>query len=238
MYEYIPHDLKELKRWVCWQAAPDDARPGKTKKMPINAMTGGQAQSNNPDTWCDFNAAVSTSSNFNGIGFMLGDGIFGVDIDGVEDAIDDFKRGETENIISEFIHSLQSYAEYSQSGKGIHIICRGKLPPSGRRKKNVEMYESGRFFVVTGNIAAEYAEISECTEKIKPLHEKYIGGGSEPTTGIVAPLPLNLSESEIIRLAEQSKQGDAFRRLYSGQWDALYSSQSEADLGLCNMLAF
>ena len=239
MYEYIPQELRAVRNWCCWQAVPDPGRPGKIKKVPINAKTGGQAQSNNPDTWCDFDTAVAASANFSGIGFMFsGSGYFGVDIDGVEDAIEDYQHGDTDNIISEFIYGLQSYAEYSQSGHGIHIICRGKLPPAGRRRKNVEMYESGRFFIMTGNCASEFAEIADCTERIKPLHEKYIGGGTEPTTGIEHPAPLNLSETEIIRLIENSKQREAFSKLYSGKWDNIYTSQSEADLGFCNMLAF
>lgn len=70
---------------------------------------------------------------------------FGVDIDGKEEELEAYQRGENGNIISEFISTLQSYTEISQSGKGIHIICRGKLPKRGRRKGSVEMYENGRF---------------------------------------------------------------------------------------------
>lgn len=241
-YTNVPHDLRQLKHWVCWQAMPDEGRPGKIKKIPINPKTGEFAQSNNPNTWCSFDAAVSAMHNFSGIGFMFSDsGYFGVDIDGISDAIADFRHDSEDpnNIVSEFIYTLQSYAEFSPSGKGIHIICKGKLPPTGRRKNNVEMYESGRFFTVTGNLCSDFSETRDCTESVKSLHEKYIGGGNEPTTGLINnPLPLNLSESEIIRLAENSKQGNAFRHLYSGQWDTIYSTQSEADLAFCNMLAF
>ena len=239
MYERIPKELCSVPNWCCWQAAPDPGRPGKIKKVPINAKTRGQAQSNNPDTWCDFNTAVAASVNFSGIGFMFtGSGYFGVDIDAAAGAIEDYRHGETDNIIGEFIYGLQSYAEYSQSGNGIHIICRGSLPPAGRRRKNVEMYDSGRFFIMTGNCASKFAEITDCTERIKQLHEKYIGGGTEPTTGIAPAALLNLSESEVIRLIENSKQGNAFHMLYTGKWENFYTSQSEADLGLCNMLAF
>ena len=239
MYESIPQELKSVSNWCCWRADPDSGRPGTIKKVPINARTGGQAQSNNPETWCDFGTAAAAASKYSGIGFMFsGSGFFGVDIDGVEGAIEDYRHGETDNIVAEFIHTLQSYSEYSQSGHGIHIICRGKLPPAGRRKNNVEMYDSGRFFIMTGKPAAEYADVRDCTEAIKPLHEKYIGGGTEPSTGIILPGPLSLSETEIIKLIGQSKQADAFRALYSGQWDKIYTSQSEADLALCNMLAF
>ena len=227
-----------MRQWCCWQSLPDEGRPGKIKKIPINATTGSPAQSNNPETWVDFDTAVRMAERFSGIGFMFANGYFGVDIDGVDDAIDRFKAGEQDNIIAEFVHTLRSYAEYSVSGKGLHIICKGKLPPVGRRRNNVEMYSEGRFFIVTGNTCSEYIGIENCTEAIKPLHEKYIGGGAAPTTGIVKTMPFSLSESEIIKLAEKSKQGATFADLYSGNWNAHFMSQSEADMSLCNILAF
>ena len=167
----IPAELKALRQWVCWQAVPDPARPDHPRKTPVNPMTGGGAMSNNPDTWADYDTAVRESKKYTGIGFMFANGYFGVDIDNVDDAIEDYKNGSTDNIVAEFIGTLRSYAEYSQSGRGIHIICRGKLPAGGRRKGNVEMYDSGRFFVMTGNAAAEYTEIADGGERIKPLHE-------------------------------------------------------------------
>lgn len=238
MYEQIPDELKKHKQWVCWKAVPDESRPGKMKKLPINPYTGGLAQSNNAKTWADYTSALSVCKQYNGIGFMFTGGYFGVDIDGVDGAITDYRNGDSDNIVAEFIHTLQSYAEYSVSGKGIHIICKGKLPQGGRRKKNVEMYESGRFFIMTGNRAAEYLEIAEGSERIKPLHEKYIGGGNTPTTGIIKAMPLNLTDSEVLKLAEKSKQGKTFSDLYNGNWEGYFTSQSEADLSFCNMLAF
>ena len=176
MYEAIPQELKALPNWICWKAVPDELR-GKIKKVPVNPRTGGGAMSNNPDTWTDFDTALNVSGQYSGIGFMFGNcEYFGVDIDGASEELNAYRNGG-ENIISEFINTLQSYVEISQSGNGIHIICKGKLPKGGRRKGNVEMYETGRFFVMTGNHCSEFAEISDCTESIKPLHEKYIGGG-------------------------------------------------------------
>ena len=237
MYENIPQEIKELNQWVCWKAETDHSRPGKIRKVPVNARTGGGAMSNNPDTWADYETAVSAAHNYNGIGFMFANGYFGVDIDGADDAIHDYQHGETGNIVSEFIHTLGSYAEYSVSGKGLHIICKGSLPPNGRRKGNVEMYESGRFFIMTGKSASEYMEIINATEAIKPLHEKYIGGGSEPI-GRQQPQTATLSEREIIEAACNSKQGGMFSDLYNGNWEAYSASQSEADMSFCNMLAF
>lgn len=233
----IPDELKSLRQWVCWDYVPDESRPDKPKKMPINPLTGGRAQSNNPETWTDFTAALTAAEQHEGIGFMFAGGYFGVDIDGAENAIIDYRNGDAGNIVAEFVYTLQSYAEYSVSGKGIHILCRGTLPPHGRRRKNVEMYETGRFFTVTGNIAGPYTELADCTERIKPLHEKYIGGGSEPVAN-TAPAQLNLSETEILDLAARSKNGATFQDLMAGRWENYFTSQSEADLSLCNMLAF
>ena len=235
----IPAELKALRQWVCWQAVPDPARPDHPRKTPVNPMTGGGAMSNNPDTWTDYDTAVRESKKYTGIGFMFANGYFGVDIDNAEDAIEDYKNGSTDNIVAEFIGTLRSYAEYSQSGRGIHIICRGKLPPGGRRKGNVEMYDSGRFFVMTGNAAAEYTEIADGSERIKPLHEKYIGGARpKPNREPALVQPVNLSDAEILQKAGETKAGAVFQALYNGEWEAYFNSQSEADLSLCNRLAY
>lgn len=242
MYESVPQELKQTSNWVCWKS--EQLSTGKISKKPINPMTGGYAQSNNSKTWSDFPTALRESKKYSGLGFMFSESpYFGIDLDHMEDAITDFNNGSTENVIAEFIHTLGSYAEYSVSGKGIHIICKGSLPDGGRRKGSYEFYQEGRFFTVTGNAvtgngASKYTEVIDCTESVKPLHGKYIGGGVAQTISLPLPLPLNLTEAEIIKLAEGSKQGNAFRGLYSGDWKTLYSSQSEADLALCSMLAF
>ncbi|HZX21284.1 MAG TPA: phage/plasmid primase, P4 family, partial [Clostridia bacterium] len=232
MYENIPQELKKLNQWVCWKT---EERNGKISKVPMNPKTGGYAMSNNPATWTDYNTALKVSENFSGIGFMFGNGIFGIDIDDVDEDIKKYKNDDEDNIVSEFIHSLGSYAEYSPSGNGIHIICKGTLPPGGRRKANIEMYSEGRFFTMTGNIASEYTNIVDCTEPIKYLHAKYI---ETPAVQNSIPSQLDLDEQKIIELAIKSKQGQAFSTLYNGFWDGLYPSQSEADLAFANMLAF
>lgn len=235
MYSNIPAELKKMDQWICWRM---ENRNEKLTKVPINPRTGGYAQSNNPSTWTQYDEAVKVSGNYNGIGFMLGNGIFGIDIDKIENDVDDFKTGGNDNVIAEFVHSLGSYAEYSQSKTGIHIICKGKLPPGGRRKGQYEFYEQGRFFVMTGDIAAEYKDIADCTETVKYLHSKYIGEEKVAISTRQDTKPLDMNEQQIIDLAMNSKQGQAFSTLYNGFWAGLYPSQSEADLAFCNMLAF
>ena len=243
-FSAIPAQLKSIPNWVCWKAEPDERSHSGISKKPINPRTGGYAMSNNPETWTDYDTAVEAAGKYSGLGFMFsGSGCFGVDIDDMPDELERYRRGE-EGVISEFVNTLQSYTEYSQSGTGIHIICRGQLPEGGRKKKHsfggFEMYDKGRFFVMTGNYCSEYMDVSECTESIKPLHAKYIGTGREPAAArrkskeISAPT----TADDIVRMASSAKNGGTFSALYFDGDFSSYGSHSEADMALCNMLAF
>lgn len=235
-YNKIPAELKRLPNWVCWLKEWDEER-GKWKKTPINPRTGGGAMSNNSSTWTDFGTAVRAAEKYTGIGFMFGGcEYFGVDIDGIAEDLQIYREGG-DCIVSEFISTLESYTELSQSGNGIHIICKGHLPPHGRRRGNVEMYETGRFFVMTGEQISETNDIKNCTESIKALHEKYIGGGREPAPRQLPAVDVTASEEDIVKLAIKSKNGDRFKALYSGDISG-YPSHSEADMAFCMMLAF
>lgn len=241
-YMAVPQELKALPNWVCYKKEPDPKSHSGFSKKPINPRTGNYAMSNNPATWSDFETALRESEKYSGIGFMFSNSpYFGVDLDDMPKDIEDFKNGGTDNIVSEFVHTLQSYTEFSQSKTGVHIICKGTLPKTGRKKKHTfggfEMYDKGRFFVVTGDYCSEYVDITECTEKIKPLHSKYIGGGKEPTPKIQKPIVTLSTTNEIVETAMNAKNGNLFTALYRGDFSA-YGSQSEADLAFCNMLAF
>lgn len=241
-YSAIPQELKGYKNWVCWQAYPDPKSHSGISKKPINPRTGGFAMPNNSDTWSDFETAVRQSGKYSGIGFMFSNSpFFGVDLDDMPNDIQDYKNGGTDNIISEFVNTLQSYTEFSQSKTGVHIICKGTLPEGRRKAKNdsggFEMYENGRFFVVTGNYCSEYGYINDCTESVKPLHSKYLGKTAEPKPNR-QNITVNLnSVDDIVRAACSAKNGSLFKALYSGDFSA-YASQSEADMAFCNMLAF
>lgn len=222
--ENIPQEMKALKQWVNW-AGRD--------KIPKNSYTGGNAQSNNPDTWADFDTAVAACDkyNFDGVGFMFANGYFGVDLDHCLDNVD---------FCDEFVESLQSYAEISRSGNGIHIICKGVLPAGARRKGNVEMYSEGRYFICTGNIYNEkYKQIIDCTETVKILHNKYLPSEmprAERCLPVVVDITMN--DQQVIDKARNSRSGSLFNLLYQGDWQGVYTSQSEADIAFCNMLAF
>ena len=224
-YNNIPIELKELNRWVLYRLYWDEKR-GKYDKKPFNARTGGFAQSNNPHTWCDYETAIGVVDLYDGLGFMLGDGIFGVDIDGVE--IDDL-------VVREVLTTLNSYAEVSPSGKGIHVICMGSKPQGVCRKGNFECYDKGRFFTVTGNRIGNFSTLRDCTESIKPLHIKYLA--SQEKTIFTTPSRLSggesLSDSKVIEKASRNSKFNDLYHYGNGSGDA-----SRDDMALINMLIF
>ena len=234
MFATIPTEMIAVPNWVCWRALPDAGSHSGIKKIPINPYTGGQAMSNNPQTWSDYETAVRASQNFDGIGFMFsGSGYFGIDLDDCRTDIDGYLKGDRNNIVAEFINTMQTYAEISQSGNGIHLICRGTLPPNGRRRGKVEMYDSGRYFIMTGKQIGSFSDITDGTERVKALHAKYLGTPSPAPAykSVTAPVRATptISEQELIEKMLNSQNGDKFARLYGGDFSD-YPSQSEADM--------
>lgn len=239
-YQVIPQEMKDIPNWVCWKSYPDHKSHSGIKKIPVNPYTGGQAMSNNPQTWSDYDTAVRASVNYDGIGFMFSNsGYFGIDLDDCRSGIDSYLKGDRNNIVAEFINTMQTYAEISQSGNGIHLICRGTLPPNGRRRGKVEMYDSGRYFIMTGKKIGGFPEITDGTERVKALHAKYLSTQRPaPTTSALPMWTIpTLTEQELIEKMLNSHNGDKFAKLYSGDFSD-YPSQSEADMAFCSMLAF
>lgn len=237
-FKTIPEELRCVPHWVCWEMRPPKEEGKKPRKVPINPKTGWEAKSTAPDTWGSFEQALEMykrqPERLKGIGwvFVQGGGYFGVDLD----------RKEGKPVLfDEFIDALQSYNEISQSGTGIHIICKGSLPKGGRRNDNVgvEMYETGRYFVFTGvQYNAKYMEIRDCTEQIKPLFQEYIPEKAKPKQERVC-VPVSLDDERLLQIIRLSRNGTKFQILYEGAWECLgYGSQSNADLALCSMLAF
>lgn len=244
MYELIPDELKAMPRWVCWRAVPDPKSHSGISKQPVNPRTGGMARSNDPTTWTDFETAAAAAVDYAGIGFMFYEsGYIGIDIDDRPSEITDYRNGIRDNIFGQMNDTLQTYAEFSQSGNGIHFIGRGSLPDKdfNNHDAGVEMYTGARFFVMTGNLCTEYVDIADITVTVKPYYEKYrTRSKSKAQSAPQEQLPLggsSMNAQDVIDRASRSRQGQKFSALYAGDTTG-YNSNSEADMALCNMLAF
>ena len=181
-YMQIPQEIKLVKRWVCYKT---EIKDGYETKIPTNAISGGYASTSDPNTWTSFKLALRgcIKYGFTGLGFVLGEDkrtketYFGVDLDNHVDKVTGLKpyntADEFEKFAYIFINQLNSYTEYSHSGEGIHIICKGHLPSGARKSKGVEMYDYRRFFTMTGKVINN-VPIADCEEAIKPLWEEYL----------------------------------------------------------------
>lgn len=229
-YANIPLELKRLKHWVCWGDARLDfenmsKEERRKQKLPKNPHTGGNAMTNNSETWGTFLEAYSALQKykFKGLGFMLGEGYFGVDLDNCDNELK-----------MEFVDTLQSYSEYSMSGNGIHIICKGTLPEGQRRKGNIEMYEKERYFIMTGN-KINNNPIVDCTDKIKPLHTKYLYTPIKVTTPTILDYEVNTEIDMLdIGLEKDPKLAELWYSTPSGSG----GNESETDLALIAKIAY
>lgn len=242
-YENIPNELRSLKQWGLFQKIWQPER-NKYTKIPHNALNGGAGKSNDPSTWVDFKTALKALKTYqmDGLAFFFANGYVGLDIDHIGDELDKFRSGDyQENTVSQAITMTKSYMEVSISGSGIHAIFKGKIPGTRRRKGNVEMYNSGRFFALTGNTIGQYQkEVNVVTTDVmKLMYHKYFGEDNVVTINNHNPIkPNDLDVDEVIKRAEMSRTGDRFKVFMHGGWEGFYPSQSEADLAFANDLAF
>ncbi len=148
--ENIPQELKNLPNWVVYRQVLRKDKSGRTDKIPYNPNDiQKMAKTNDSSTWASFDQAVEMKflGDFDGVGFVFVKPYVGIDIDHC------VENGKLSFFAQIIIQSIKGYIEYSPSGLGIHIIAKGELP-AGKRKNSIlglEMYDSGRFFTVTGN---------------------------------------------------------------------------------------
>lgn len=228
--QYIPSELLALPCWVVWRY---EQRGGRRTKVPYSPTQMGRAKSNDPATWGTYAQAQSELQRraYDGMGLMFDGAHFGVDIDHCIDP----QTGEVTQQALDIVSTLGSYTEISPSGTGLHILCKGMLPTAkGRRQGAVEVYGTGRYFTVTGKPFGSPRPLQDGTEAIRGI----LAGMDRPTppTG-VQPSPASLDDAALLDKIRQSRQGAAFSALWCGDI-AGYPSHSEADLALCNILAF
>jgi hypothetical protein len=173
---------------------------------------------------------------YQGLGFVFTeeDPYVGVDLDDCRDP----HSGEIAPWALEIIRELDSYTEVSPSGTGMHVLLRGELPKGRNRKGKIEMYDSGRYFTVTGeHLEGTPSKIEERSKRLITLHRRVFGQDADRPSGDTSALGNDLSDQELLVRAMRAKNAEAFGKLWTGDTSG-YSSASEADLALCSHLGF
>ena len=153
-------------RWVAYN----------DKKWPVNPHTGRMGSTTDRRTWGTYALAVDAMRRYQlpGIGIVLGDGLAGIDLDHIAPG------GDPHPWAVELIAKCGSYAEWSPSGEGIHILALVTEERKGRELldypapgMNVEAYTTGRFFTVTGRQVEGSADsIGDANQVIAELYNE------------------------------------------------------------------
>ncbi|MBV9688464.1 MAG: hypothetical protein JO202_02015 [Ktedonobacteraceae bacterium] len=225
-------ELQARPQWVCWRK---EQRQGKWTKVPYHPLTGRKAESNNPQTWVTY-AQAQRAGTYDGVGYMFHRDYTGVDLDhcvNEDGSIDAWAQG--------YLDRLNSYAEYSPSRTGIHILVRGTVPHGLRRRvlgaphpqAAIEMYCERRYFTVTGAHVDGTPRSIEACPALAPLHTAL----ALPNKRATLAGDVFTSDDALLERAMHAKNGATFRALWQGDSSG-YPSPSEAELALCNLLAF
>lgn len=237
----VPNDLKAYPQWVVWRY--EDKNSPKPTKVPYSPHTGQHASVTNPQTWATFETVVQAlkSGFWDGAGFVFTehDPFTGIDLDDPYETYPDgtYVRKDPQRIAEvqrRIFDKFGTYAEFSPSGRGLHLICRGKAP-GGRKRDAIEQYSEGRFFTMTGNVYSN-APIRDQQALVDTLYEELGGGANVEVYG--GDLVEKYSDDEVIAKGLSAENRDKFDKLLRGDWQNDYPSQSEADQALMNFLAF
>lgn len=225
----IPAELRDLKQWLLWKYETTDN--GKPTKVPYR-FDGRKASVTDANDWCSFDEAFNATGfgGYDGIGFVLTreDPYVFIDLDDT--------NGNSEDLARQIkLHDqLDSYSEISPSGKGLHIIVKGKVP-NGRRRSHIELYPHERYMTMTGNVYNN-KPIAERQDALDVLYKQM--SASPSITLHTGNEPQREDDNTIISHATGASNGQKFADLYMGVWEGHYQSQSEADFALIDIIAF
>jgi hypothetical protein len=152
--DLVPEELRGLKRWVGFRYKWNGHKWKKPPHSPLDGHAIG-ATPEHRDHFLTYDEALAGAirNRLDGVGFVLEDGDAGVDFDNC------VKGGVIDpDVVAWLKNWFPSYAEFSVSGTGIHVLGKAKLAATLagtpiREDENspmVEAYDHGRFFTFSG----------------------------------------------------------------------------------------
>jgi putative DNA primase/helicase len=237
----IPQALKLERRWVCWRYEWNGHRWAKI----LITTYGRHARSNDATTWTTFEAALDAykKGGFDGIGFCLGQGWSGIDLDHcIENgAVIEGARGP--------LAQLPCYVEVSPSGTGVKAFGSAAGRSGGEWRfdtKSRTLWQGARFFAVTGHAVQGCGEATADITAL--LDEWFPPKTTEARRSTDAPdwlregtsgrQRLILTDDEIVDRLLISPQREKFIRLCRGVLSDYDNDHSRADQGFFSLVMF
>ena len=235
--ESLPDEMKNKPNWVVVRTR-ENKETGRLDKFLIDVHTDKFAESDNPETWADFDAACKYAKEHGGVALAYAldgtDGIACIDLDHCigED-------GKRSALADEVLAKCgKTYAEQSVSGRGIHVFGRTKgtdLRPFSK-DGDMEYYQDRHFITMTGDGATCSELASFDTPEMQSLLEHKLERRTEwKNVGKGEAGLSQMDDRELLEKAFSAKNGDTVRRLYHGE--DLRHNHSNSDMSLMNYLA-
>lgn len=244
----LPVQLRERGLFCCWRYERRDGSE-KPTKVPYNPRTGGKAQSTNPQTFAPLDVALEAleRGGYDGLGVGIFGSLGAIDIDHCLD-----EAGRPSELARDIVGTIRGYTERSPSGKGLRILF---TVPEGfqydkaryyinNQRAGLEVYIAGatnKFVTVTGDAIDPGRPLEERGEQMAAVLEKHMvrprAQERPPASPRTALAPLELDDLTLIERVKRAKNGAQFAALWAGDITG-YKSHSEADVALCNALAW
>jgi putative DNA primase/helicase len=228
--DQVPSALREQHRWLTWRYVwqQRDSGKGRWTKRPAG-------KSNDPSTWSTFDTAITAhrDTHADGIGFCLGDGWAGIDLDHLT--------------AGPIIDRLPCYRERSPSGHGTKAIGRssrigGEINFAAPRPAHTPWF-SARFFAITGHGEGDpTVDITDLLDEWFPHRQStaardlpsYLTVGDTRGTENIE----TLTDDQVLTRAATAINRDKFLRLFRGDASGYGGDLSRADQALVSILLF
>lgn len=243
----VPTELKEIPTWCCYRTRWNEEK-GKKDKFIISPIDGKWTSSKEPGKWVTFDAAMkyARENNCEGLSVLLDKkyGITCIDLDKCIEA----ETGKLNERASKLTEALSgTYIERSTSGNGLHIFVKDDILKDGRynmtsvdkAKGDLEVYDDKRIMSMTGDRISKTSRLTRAGSAATVYLRQELGERRNVSSAGSTPRPtgsLTMSDGELVRWIQGSKQGSKFNDLYHGR--GVSGNRSDDDAKLAHMLLY
>lgn len=173
-YDNIPESLRSHDQWILWRGEWREKTQSWAKIPKLAVDPSRNASSTDASTWTDYGTAQaaceeSHPDQCSGLGFAFSqlDAFVGIDLDDARDPV----TGETLEWALPILERFAgTYIEESPSGTGFKVWVKGIKAWRGSKVKcgsgEVEVYDRGRYFTVTGERYGDAIEVTDQQEAL------------------------------------------------------------------------
>lgn len=245
-FDCIPDELKGIPQWTLWGSREQKGKKGiyySKEPISLNGEFGiSWTDKRNMHTFEEVKAAYEKGSG-NGIGLILTHETpyVCVDIDDQENIHD--MEAKYHNI------AVQSYAEISPSGNGLHVWFKGNKPTWARTKKNGIEFFGGqnKFVTFTGNVFSDMP-INDNQKVINHIGETFFPEEAAAAITLQQKKSSNLQnegksfgkldDGDVLRKMFAARNGHEIQQLWNGDISKYDGDSSRADQALANHLTY